>query len=165
MGRLFPVILLVAVIVYALIDCVRTPGDRMPAGIPKVLWLVLIVVFPGLGALAWIVISRIALAETSRQAGTRPRPGLWSAEPNRRTPWRSGPVAPDDDPEFLARLEAERRRAERERRARERDGATPGDTRDGAPDNPPGDTTGGPGSPSGTGSDDGDVSPGTPRHP
>ncbi|TRW44448.1 PLD nuclease N-terminal domain-containing protein [Georgenia yuyongxinii] len=160
MGRLFPVILLVAVIVYALIDCVRTPGDRMPAGIPKFLWLVLIVVFPGLGALAWIVISRIALAEASRQAGTRPQPGLWSAEPTRRTPWRSGPVAPDDDPEFLARLEAEQRRAERDRRARRRaEGPAEGTKNDDAPGESPG------GGAEGSSSDDGDVTPGTPRHP
>jgi hypothetical protein len=160
MGRLFPVILLVAVIVYAFIDCVRTPGDRMPAGIPKLLWLVLIVVFPGLGALAWIVISRIARAEASRQTGSRPRPGLWSAEPTRGTPLRNGPVAPDDDPEFLARLEAERRRAERERRARRRaEGTTASTTDDDAPGDAPDDT------PGSSGRDDGDVTPGAPRLP
>ncbi|WP_127132124.1 PLD nuclease N-terminal domain-containing protein [Georgenia sp. SYP-B2076] len=137
MGKLLPVILLLAVIIYALIDCVRTPEDSMPAGIPKALWVVLILVFPGLGALAWLVISRIARAEAAQQSGTRPGP--WTAPPARRR----GPVAPDDDPEFLARLEAERRRTARERRRAVKEGRT-GNGGKGHPDqNGQGATSGG----------------------
>ncbi|KAE8764367.1 PLD nuclease N-terminal domain-containing protein [Georgenia thermotolerans] len=119
MGRLVPVILLLAIVIYAIIDCIRTPKDSVPTGIPKTVWVLLIVIFPGLGALAWLLVSRIARSESSGSARAGGAAGGWSPEP-RRPARRSGPVAPDDDPEFLARLEAERRRAERERRARER---------------------------------------------
>jgi hypothetical protein len=115
MPRILPVVLLIALVVYALIDCVRTPDDDMPVGIPKVLWVILIILFPGIAALAWIVVSRVARANAAK-AGPPARPGLWSSPTPPRPVRRGGPLAPDDDPEFLARLEAERRRAERERR-------------------------------------------------
>ncbi|PFG40350.1 phospholipase D-like protein [Georgenia soli] len=114
MLRILPAVLLIALVVYALIDCVRTPDDDMPAGIPKVLWVVLIIVFPGIAALAWIVVSRVARATADNASNGRP--GLWSSPSPQRPVRRSGPLAPDDDPDFLARLEAERRRADRERR-------------------------------------------------
>lgn len=114
MLRILPAVLLIALVVYALIDCVRTPDEDMPAGIPKVLWVVLIIVFPGIAALAWVVVSRVARA-TAESSSNR-RPGLWSSPSPQRPTRRTGPLAPDDDPEFLARLEAERRQAERERR-------------------------------------------------
>lgn len=79
-------------VVYALVDCVRTRSADVH-GLPKVLWLALILLVPGVGALAWLLLGR--------DRGT-------AAPPARR----SGPVAPDDDPEFLWRLEQERRRKE-----------------------------------------------------
>lgn len=105
-------LLVFGLVVYALIDCVRTPDDEMPVGMPKVLWVVLIILFPGIAAVAWIVVSRVARAESHGPA----RQGLWSAPAPPRAPRRSGPPAPDDDPEFLRRLEAQRREAERRRR-------------------------------------------------
>ncbi|WP_152233247.1 PLD nuclease N-terminal domain-containing protein [Georgenia ruanii] len=128
MGKLVPVILLLAVTIYAIIDCIRTPADSVPTGIPKAVWVLFIVIFPGLGALAWLLVSRIARAEASGAARPGGPAGGWSPEP-RRPGRRGGPTAPDDDPEFLARLEAERRRAERERRARQRRQATDGTSR------------------------------------
>ncbi|MFH5822000.1 PLD nuclease N-terminal domain-containing protein [Georgenia sp. AZ-5] len=125
MPRVVAVVLLLAVIIYALIDCVRTPGPSMPAGIPKAGWVVLILVFPGLGAVAWLVISRVARAETGGRGGAARRPGQWSPGPS-RPGRRSGPVAPDDDPDFLARLEAERRRAARQKRGAAGDAGTAG---------------------------------------
>jgi len=114
MLRILPAVLLIALVVYALIDCVRTPDDDMPVGIPKVLWVVLIIVFPGIAAIAWIVVSRVARATAEPSPSNRP--GLWSSPSPQRPVRRTGPLAPDDDPEFLARLESERRRAARERR-------------------------------------------------
>lgn len=178
MLRILPAVLLIALVVYALIDCVRTPDDDMPAGIPKVLWVVLIIVFPGIAALAWIVVSRVARANAD--TASNGRPGLWSSPSPQRPVRRSGPLAPDDDPEFLARLEAERRRAERERRRTIGQGETgelepsghdgaapqlPGGTR------PTAETPGpaAPGTPPSTGPADrpvdGDEGPTTPRSP
>jgi hypothetical protein len=123
MLRILPVVLLIALVVYALIDCVRTPDDDMPVGIPKVLWVILIILFPGIAALAWIVVSRVARANASPAPSGRP--GVWSSPTPPRPVRRRGPVAPDDDPEFLARLEAERRKAERERRKKLDEAGTP----------------------------------------
>lgn len=176
MLRILPVVLLIALVVYALIDCVRTPDDDMPVGIPKVLWVILIILFPGIAALAWIVVSRVARANAAQARSPR-RPGLWSSPTPPRPVRRSGPTAPDDDPEFLARLEAERRRVERERRQRqrelgdgqdERDGETPGEDRPGTTSSSstgttaPGTSAGGP-APARPG--DGGPEGGTPRSP
>lgn len=125
MPRVLPVILAIAVIVFALIDCARTPDDRMPARIPKAIWIILILFLPVIAAVAWIVLSRIARGETGRGAAAQGSGGWNPGGAGPRRPAR-GPVAPDDDPEFLARLEADRRRRERERRQRERDEAKEG---------------------------------------
>lgn len=89
--------------VYALVDCLRTRRSDIRT-LPKPAWLLVILV-PAVGPLAWLV------------AGRRRGP---SSPPARGR----GPVAPDDDPEFLWRLEQQRRRG--------RDG--------GGPDTPPGTT-------------------------
>ncbi|MGC5615247.1 PLD nuclease N-terminal domain-containing protein [Georgenia sp. Z1491] len=117
MQRAIPIVIAVGVIVFALIDCARSDDERMPARIPKGVWIVLILLLPVIGAVAWLVLSRTLARATGgpdRTGGT----GSFGAGPTRQ-PRR--PVAPDDDPEFLARLEADRRRAERERRQRARD--------------------------------------------
>jgi len=63
--------------------------DHEPFGLPKVLWVIIILLFPYLGAAAWLM-----LVFRTRQA-----------TPPRRD------VAPDDDPEYLTWLrEQERRR-------------------------------------------------------
>ncbi|WP_152187483.1 PLD nuclease N-terminal domain-containing protein [Georgenia satyanarayanai] len=102
--RFLPVILLVALVVYALVDCVRSDDADMPVGLPKALWVILIVVFPGAGALAWLVVSRV-----SRQAAGQVRGGA-AGRPSRPGPRRPAPrpLAPDDDPEFLAGLDRQR---------------------------------------------------------
>ncbi len=89
MRPLFVVAVLVLV-VYALVDCLRTRGAEV-RGMPKALWVALIVLLPGVGALAWLL--------AGRDRG--------SASPPAR---RGRPVAPDDDPEFLWRLEQQRRK-------------------------------------------------------
>lgn len=102
--RLLVYVVPVALAIYALIDFSRSePSER--AGIRPLVWLAIIVLLPVIGPIVWIVISR-----TSGSSGRRaPRP---SRGPSPR-PWtarRPGPKAPDDDPEFLWRLEQERRR-------------------------------------------------------
>ena len=78
------------VVVYALVDCLRSP-DAEVTGLPRWAWLLVILLLPPLGAIAWLVL------------GHRRGP----AAPTART---QRPVAPDDDPEFLWRLDQERRR-------------------------------------------------------
>lgn len=119
-SRIVPVIVAVGLIVFALVDCVRTPEDKVPARIAKPVWVILILLLPVIGAVAWILLSKVFARSPGGSGGTS---GTWTpGTPPAGRPSR-GPVAPDDDPEFLARLEADRRRTERERRQRERDAA------------------------------------------
>lgn len=109
-------LVIIGLAVYALAD-IATSDDRARRGIPRGAWL-LIALVPVVGAVAWILSSRAARAEGgSGGGGSRPSPG--------GGPRRGGPLAPDDDPEFLWRLEQERIRREREAgRSGEADGSS-----------------------------------------
>jgi hypothetical protein len=91
------VLLAVGLTISATIECAMT---RAPRSLPRWAWLPLIVLLPVVGPLAWFGLGRLRGGE----AGGRLRQ-------------RRGPVAPDDDPEFLRRLDDEAwRRWARERR-------------------------------------------------
>lgn len=118
--RLFLMVFVIALALYALIDCVRTPEEDMPARMPKHLWITLILMFSTimLGPLAWIITSRVNAAE---KRGGQLSGGLWSAEKGvdlHLSRHASTPAAPDDDPEFLRKLD-EQVQAEKRRRQRE----------------------------------------------
>lgn len=82
MLRLAPLILLIAVHVYGLVDCLSTDEDKVRT-LPKPAWMVALLI-PVLGAIGWFMIGR-----PREDAAVRPRTRF---------------VAPDDDPEFLASL-------------------------------------------------------------
>lgn len=118
--RLFLMVFVIALALYALIDCVRTPEEDMPAHMPKHLWITLILMFSTimLGPLAWIITSRVSAAE---KRGGQLNGGLWSAEKGvdlHLSHHASAPAAPDDDPDFLRKLD-EQVQAEKRRRQRE----------------------------------------------
>ena len=92
MIRLLPWLLTIAVTVYAVVDCVQT-DDEQVRGLPKLLWLLLILLFPVVGAIAWFIAGR-------PQRGTAGR-GPSGRGPSHRPP---PPRGPDDDPDFLRRL-------------------------------------------------------------
>ena len=76
----------IAVTVYSVIDCARA-DDHQRRGLPAWLWVTVIILLPGVGGLVWLVVSRLAGEQ---------RPGP--------TVRQSRPLAPDDDPDFLAGL-------------------------------------------------------------
>jgi hypothetical protein len=100
---------------WAIIDC-AIDDDVQRTGLPKGAWLLLIIVVPYLGALAWIIVSKIA------------RPPLNS--PPRRP--RPAPLAPDDNVDYLRRLAEEqaRRRRLEERRNKPKDDQDDADAAD-----------------------------------
>lgn len=80
--------------IFSVVDCAMADRARVRA-LPKQAWVVVIVLFPVIGGVLWLLIGR----------GSRPQPA----------PAGSRTLAPDDDPEFLARL---RREHDNERRLR-----------------------------------------------
>jgi len=108
MSRVLLTLLAVGLAVYALSDC-ATSDEEDRSGIPKGLWIVMIIFLPFVGPLAWILVSR---SQRSRRAtaGGAPTPGRGRPAGRRRP---AAPVAPDDDPDFLWKLEQQRRREAR----------------------------------------------------
>jgi Phospholipase_D-nuclease N-terminal len=107
MFRALAVIAAFALLVYALADFANS-DERDRGGIPRWLWVLIIVVLVYFGPLAWIVFShsrRVAAKTPSRGGGSFPQP---RTAPSRRRP--DQPVAPDDDPDFLWKLAREQRR-------------------------------------------------------
>jgi hypothetical protein len=101
MLRVVMAILAVAVYIYCIIDVARTPRGET-RNLPKWLWLILVVFVPLIGSALWLALGRV-----------------WRA-PGSRFYRRRGPVAPDDDPNFLKKLDddvwvkkMQRRRGER----------------------------------------------------
>ncbi|MEU3662851.1 PLD nuclease N-terminal domain-containing protein [Streptomyces sp. NPDC032940] len=81
-----------ALSVYAFIDCISTKDEDI-RHMPKPLWAILVLLFPLVGSISWII------AGKKRQpVGTAPRQG------GGRGQW----VAPDDNPDFLKSLGEDR---------------------------------------------------------
>jgi hypothetical protein len=102
---------------FCIIDVITQP-DAQIRNLPKLVWLILVVLLLDVGSIAWLVAGRPwPSSRTSNRAGGRPGERL--APPQRAgQPQRSdSPTAPDDDPQFLAQLRA--RAEEQRRRARE----------------------------------------------
>ena len=136
--RAVPLVLALALAIYALLDCARTPEESMPARMPKLLWIVIIVMVWFVGPIAWIIVSRVKAAE---DRGGEVEPTLWSSKEGTtfRRPQRPRPMAPDDDPEFLRDLEQDIRR--RKHHPQEPTGA-PDASNDGADEDPEAGETG-----------------------
>ena len=106
-----------AVWVFCIIDVITTPegGCR---NLPKLLWLLIVVILPDVGSIAWLVAGR----NWNTGTGNSSDKGNAGAAPVRTRPGRAGPsrpANPDDDEEFLAGLRA--RAEEQRRRARHQD--------------------------------------------
>jgi hypothetical protein len=91
--RYLPAVAVIGLVVYCVIDCVQTPTAQV-RGLPKPLWLVLIVLTTIIGSVGWLLGGR-------PQQPTRARGG---AVPDAAggTPPRA--LGPDDDPDFLRSL-------------------------------------------------------------
>lgn len=99
MVRALPYVVPIALALFALIDLSRSAVVER-AGIHPAGWVAIIVLLPVVGPIAWIAVSRSRSRDA--RAASAPGPGL----PRRHRP---GPVAPDDDPDFLRGLDRGRR--------------------------------------------------------
>ncbi len=102
-------------LVFCVLSVITTPEGEV-RHLPKLLWLLLVVVLPVVGGIAWLVAGR------PQQARSLPHEGDHGA-PGRSRPGRAVAASPDDDEEFLRglaeRAAEQRRRAEQERRRSE----------------------------------------------
>lgn len=81
--------------IYCIFDVIATQ-ESLIRNLPKFLWLIIVIILPTVGSIAWLVLGR------PERAGFRP------GDTTTRAPLR--PLAPDDDPKFLARVDEDARR-------------------------------------------------------
>ncbi|MDX3457338.1 PLD nuclease N-terminal domain-containing protein [Streptomyces sp. ME02-8801-2C] len=90
MLRVLLILVPLALSIYAFIDCVTTQ-EKDVRFMPKPVWAILILLFPLVGSISWLIIGRDR-ATSQRMGGLSG--GQW--------------VAPDDNPEFLKSLRDEK---------------------------------------------------------
>ena len=99
MLRFLPFAVELVLLVFCLIDCIQTPEHEV-RNLGKGWWILLILFFPIVGGVAWLVAGR-------PQAGPRrqvPWPSTRTAGfPDYERP-RRPVLGPDDDPDFLAEM-------------------------------------------------------------
>ncbi|CAL9512871.1 hypothetical protein SUDANB60_03659 [Streptomyces sp. enrichment culture] len=85
-----------ALSVYAFIDCISTKDEDI-RHMPKPLWAILVLLFPLVGSISWII------------AGKKRQPAGAGRSGGGRAQW----VAPDDNPEFLKSLDEDKDKDDR----------------------------------------------------
>jgi hypothetical protein len=96
-----------AVWVFCIIDVITTPEGQC-RNLPKLVWLLLVIILVDIGSIAWLV--------AGRTWTPRPADPPYKGNRGRPQPAARKPTNPDDDDEFLAGLRA--RAEEQRRRAR-----------------------------------------------
>lgn len=120
MWRYLPVIIWFGMLVYCLVDVAQADESRV-RNLQKPIWILLVVLLPIVGGIAWLVAGRPA--------------GAGRAGPPRRS---GRTLGPDDDPDFLSGLgrpdpPRERALREWEEQQRRRRGGDPGPDADPPP--------------------------------
>ncbi|GGU64209.1 hypothetical protein GCM10010211_31690 [Streptomyces albospinus] len=108
MLRYLPFLLVLALWIYAFIDCLNTPESQV-RGLPKVVWVIVILLFGEVlvGPIAWLVAGK---ARHPAQGGGGSTPSEWHR--NHSASPRGNWVAPDDNPDFLRSLKEENKKDE-----------------------------------------------------
>ncbi len=102
-------VLMLGLWLFCIIDVITTPPQSV-RNLPKLIWLVVVVLLADLGSIVWLVAGHDWTHSPREKFGVAPRRAT--------TPRR--PSNPDDDDEFLAGLRAQAE--EQRRRAREANG-------------------------------------------
>jgi len=100
MVRFFLILVAVTVVitVFALVDAAVADRTRV-RGLPRLAWFIVILFIPLVGALLWFFVGRPRRADGGRTGQSRRQAG---GNRRRSSPRPSGP---DDDPDFLRRLQ------------------------------------------------------------
>jgi hypothetical protein len=134
--RVLLFVLMTGAVIWALIECIQA-DDTEIRHLPKIWWILIILFFWAIGAVAWFT--------AGRPRGSARRGAPWPSGPTSGFPGyeRPRPLAPDDDPNFLRDLKRSNddheqmlKRWEEDLKRRERDLRQQGDGQD-PPDDPP----------------------------
>ncbi|MFF7974577.1 PLDc N-terminal domain-containing protein [Streptomyces sp. NPDC007905] len=101
MLRYLPFLLVLALWIYAFVDCLNTPEEEV-RHLPKVVWVIIILLFGEVlvGPVAWLVTGKVRHSPAGgTPSGGGSTPSAWHRDTAAR--W----VAPDDNPEFLRSLD------------------------------------------------------------
>lgn len=92
--------------VYAFFDALTCPAEEV-RNLPKVIWLLVIVLFAVIGPLLWLFLGRPITHPGTAVSSSVPVSSADHLDPSdfHRPSGRSRPLGPDDDPEFLRRLD------------------------------------------------------------
>jgi hypothetical protein len=85
--RYLPALAVIGLVVYCVVDCLQTPAPQV-RGLPKPLWLVLIVLTTVIGSAGWLLAGRPQKSDAARGGAV---PGPAGGDPPRA-------LGPDDDP-------------------------------------------------------------------
>ncbi|MCD7444449.1 PLD nuclease N-terminal domain-containing protein [Streptomyces lincolnensis] len=91
-----------ALSVYAFIDCISTKDDDI-RHMPKPLWAILVLLFPLVGSISWLIAGKKRSPAADGWGGVRASGGTGGAGRTGRGSSRQW-VAPDDNPDFLKSL-------------------------------------------------------------
>ncbi|TCJ24140.1 PLD nuclease N-terminal domain-containing protein [Nocardioides jejuensis] len=121
MIRALPFLVELILMIFCLVDAISAPEHRV-RNLPKWAWILLILIVPLAGGIAWLVAGR-PTADASRQWAP---PGF----PEYDRPGRATATNPDDDEAFLRKVreraeEQRRRYAEEKRKAEKQDPDAP----------------------------------------
>jgi hypothetical protein len=121
MLRYSPFLLVLMLEVFCVIDAIQSPEEDV-RHLPKIGWLILILLFPLVGSIAWLVAGRPQRGPSRRPAHERATPEY----PEYDRPGRAAGLTPESDEEFLRRVreraEEQRRKAAEDRLRREQAG-------------------------------------------
>ncbi|MFE6775271.1 PLD nuclease N-terminal domain-containing protein [Streptomyces sp. NPDC057702] len=105
MLRYLPFLLVLALWIYAFIDCLNTPEEEVRK-LPKVAWVIIVLLFGEvlIGPVAWLTVGRPRKTVGGQGGGRGPAGGGIAGAFGGRRGGGGGWVAPDDNPEFLKSL-------------------------------------------------------------
>ena len=93
---------------FCIIDVITTDESQC-RNLPKLVWILLVLLLPDIGSIAWLVAGR----QWASASPNLPYKGNTGRPQEHRRPGRATATNPDDDEDFLLRL---RERAEQQRR-------------------------------------------------
>jgi hypothetical protein len=105
--------------IFCIIDSISARDDTV-RNLPKLAWIFIVLLFPLVGSIAWLVAGRPQSSERRPHPGERAQPQF----PEYDRPGRAAAIDPAKDEEFLRQVREraeEQRRAYREKKAREQE--------------------------------------------